>query len=281
VNWLDRLKGGQRDVPAISSLDELAAWYGSVAFGGWSYPLSSFQQTLASVGTERPADTFVGLSTGAHSVNAVVFACMSLRQSVFSSVRFTWRRLRNGSPSDTFGSPELRLLERPWPGGTTQDMLSRMNQDTDLAGNSYWTRQGSQLVRLRPDWVEIIATPRRIGKQSGQVGWEKLGYRYTEGGPNSGAESVAFTVDEVAHFAPIPDPQSVFSGMSWLTPVLREIQNDQSMGRHQRAFFDNGATVNMVIRHAPGAAQDKVQKWVEEFEDKYKGPSNAYKSGRT
>ncbi|MGV8056391.1 phage portal protein, partial [Mycobacterium kansasii] len=80
-----------------------------------------------------------------------------------------------------------------------------------------------------------------------QVGWEKLGYLYTEGGPGCGAAPVPFTVNEVAHFAPIPDPLGVFIGMSWLTPVLREIQADQAMGRHQRKFFDNGATVNLVI----------------------------------
>jgi hypothetical protein len=38
----------------------------------------------------------------------------------------------------------------------------------------------------------------------------------------------------VAHFAPIIDPLADFRGMSWLTPILREIQADQAMTRHQR-----------------------------------------------
>jgi hypothetical protein len=31
----------------------------------------------------------------------------------------------------------------------------------------------------------------------------------------------------VAHWSPIPDPLANFRGMSWLTPVLREIDADQ------------------------------------------------------
>ena len=79
-------------------------------------------------------------------------------------------------------------------------------------------------------------------------------------------------------FRSIPDPLATYRGMSWITPILREIQADQAMTRHQRAFFDNGATVNMVIRHEKGATQAAVEKWVKQFEEKFSGPSNAYKT---
>jgi hypothetical protein len=158
-----------------------------------------------------------------------------------------------------------------------------MIQDADLAGNSYWIRQGDELVRLRPDWVQVVGTRRtmdtaRGSRGTGQVGWVKKGYLYTEGGTLSGNEPVPFTVDEVAHFAPIPDPLAVFTGMSWLTPILREIQADHAMTRHKRKFFDHGATVNMVIRHADGAKEDQVKRWRDEFEDKHQGVDNAYKT---
>lgn len=288
TSLLGRIMGGTRSViPPISTLDDLGSVYSTLGYGYYS-PLQGLHQTLVAQPTERAPDHFQGLATQAFGANGVVFACMSVRQLVFSSVRFTWQRLRNGSPSDTFGNPELRVLERPWPGGTTQDLLSRMIQDADLSGNSYWTRQGNELVRLRPDWVQVIGGKRTIpgragrpdlgSRGTGQVGWTKVGYLYTEGGPGSGADPVPFTVDEVAHFAPQPDPTGVFVGMSWLTPILREIQADQAMNRHQRAFFDNGASVNLVVKHAQGAVEDKVRKWVEEFEDKHTGPANAYKS---
>ena len=61
---------------------------------------------------------------------------MLVRQLVFSSVRFTYQRMRSGALSDLFGTAHLQILERPWVGGTTQDMLARMIQDADLHGNS-------------------------------------------------------------------------------------------------------------------------------------------------
>ena len=282
ANLLTRLKGGQRDM----SIDEYAQLLQQFQFNGYTYQ-AGLQQTLAGTETERPSNNFVGLASSAYAANGVVFATMLVRQLVFSSVRFRWQRLRDGKPSDTFGTKDLSLLERPWPGGTTQDFLSRLIQDADLAGNSYWFRDKTrnELVRLRPDWVEIVGEKRRLGSDmagnrrgNGQVGWRKAGYIYTEGGPAAQGDPVAFTVDEVMHFAPIPDPLAVFSGMSWLTPILREIQADQSMTRHQRKFFDNGATVNMVITHKDGADIDKVKRFKEQMEEKHAGVENAYKT---
>lgn len=282
MNLLDRLKGAAPQ-PERLSLDEYGQMVSMYMQSGLGYQTPSLMQTLAGTGTERPADNFQGLATQAYAANGVVFACMLVRQLVFSSVRFQFQRFLKGKPSETFGDQTLSMLERPWPGGTTQDLLSRMIQDADLAGNSYWVRKGDELVRLRPDWVQIVGKPRTMdtplgGRGTGQVGWEKVGYLYTEGGSATQNEGVAFTVDEVAHFAPIPDPLAVFTGMSWLTPILREIQADHAMTRHQRAFFDKGATPNMVIRHAPGANEEAVKKWVKDFESKFKGPDNAYKA---
>jgi len=53
-------------------------------------------------------------------------------------------------PSDTFANDSnLRILQRPWANATTQDLLVRMIQDADLAGNCYIWNTGEQLVRDR------------------------------------------------------------------------------------------------------------------------------------
>jgi phage portal protein BeeE len=281
VNLLSRIKGGEPAGERMT-LEEYSAQVNSFAFNGIGYGYGSnltpsIQQTLTGT-TEMAPSNFVGLATHAYGANGVVFACMLVRQLVFSSVRFSWQRLRNGKPSDTFGSPALRILETPWPGGTTQDMLSRLIQDADLAGNSYWTLQGGELVRLRPDWVDIVVEERFTPDGRGPIGWRKAGYVYTQNGRGYDNDPVGFLADEVAHFAPIPDPLAVYRGMSWLTPILREIQADQSMTAHQRRFFDNGATVSMVIKHDQAASEEKVRKWAEQFDDKFGGAHNAYKT---
>lgn len=267
--------------------DEYAQMYSQFGFDGLSYgygPLTTgIQQTLAGQSTVLAPSTFVGLATHAYQANGVVFSCMLVRQLLFSSVRFQWQRLRNGKPSDSFGSKSLGVLERPWPGGTTQDLLSRMIQYADLAGNAYAALIDGELVVMRPDWVDVVVEERQVrGGRSelggGQVGWRKVGYLYWENGRGAEKTPVGFLADEVAHFAPIPDPLALYRGMSWLTPVIREIQADQAMTKHQSKFFDNGATVNLVIKHGPLADPAAVQKWMQEVESKHAGVNNAWKN---
>ncbi|GFG83381.1 phage portal protein [Mycolicibacter algericus] len=287
MRLIDQLAGGRvagtaRDM----SIDDYAHQLNQFN-AGFGYQPYGLQQTLTQQQVELPANTLEAFTRGAFASNGVVFACMAVRQLVFSSVRFQWQRLRDGSPSDTFGNLDLGLLERPWVGGTTQDLLSRMIQDADLAGNSYWVREGpgggrpsddmlgASLVRLRPDWVQIVGKPRMMA--GGQVSYHKIGYLYWERGVGQG-EPVAFRASQVAHFAPIPDPLAEFTGMSWLTPVLREIAADQAMTQHQRNYLTNGATPNIIIKHSPAADRDAIIKWAKELEAGHAGAENAGKT---
>lgn len=261
---------------SISSIEDYALALSEFYFGGHAYGIGGLQQTLTGGAGERITTSLEGYAQQAYAANGVVFACMSVRQLVFSAIRFQFLRLNSGRPSEMFGTPELRLLERPWQGGTTQDLLSRMIQDADLAGNSYWTRQGDELVRLRPDWVESVLEPRRI--RGGTVGYRRLGYLYFEGGLASGADPVPFLADEVAHFAPMPDPLASYRGMSWLTPVLREIRGDGLMEQHKAKFMENGATPNMVVSLKEGITPAQFDEFVEKMDSQHKGIRNAYKT---
>lgn len=259
ANLLSRLTG-RGDERGITSLDDYVA-----AINQYGYNPSVKSTTSSSV--ETIGSSFPAYASGGMKNNGVVFSCMAVRQLVFSSVRFRYQRLRDGKPSDMFGSPDLRILENPAPGETTQDLLSRMIQDADLAGNAYdvldtpLTRLGGDdttkhILRLRPDWVFIVAEPRM--RPTGQLGWIRRGYVYYEGGKESGNDPVPLMPDEVSHFAPTPDPLANFRGMSWLTPVVREIENDGLMNTHKRKTFENGATPNMIIKHAAGADRDAI-----------------------
>lgn len=280
MNLLDRLRGGGDSARDISSVDDYIELYNQFGFNGMGYGPGSIQQTLAGPAVEQVPNNFAGLAQQAYGSNGVVFSVMLVRQLVFSSVRFRYQRLRDGKPSDTFGTKDLRLLERPWVGGTTQDLLSRTIQDADLAGNSYWLRDRdrNELVRLRPDWVDVVVEERMMRDGRGQIGWRKVGYVFYPDGRNSGVDPVGLLADEVAHFAPIPDPMANYRGMSWLTPILREIRADQSMTQHQGKYFENGATPNMVIKHDPAANKEAVKQWVEDMNDKHAGTRNAYKT---
>jgi phage portal protein BeeE len=236
---------------------------------------------------EPVADTLVGYATQAYKANGVVFACMLVRQLVFSAIRFQFQRFNGGRPSELWGDPSLQLFEQPWPSGTTQDLLARMIQDADLAGNFYafqdtpLARLGSsdgspELVRLRPDWMQVVIDERRF--RGAKAGWRKAGYLYWHDGVNSGNEPLPLFTTEVTHFAPIPDPLFPYRGMSWLTPILREIQSDGLMMQHKQKFFENAATPNLIVRMDPAVSLEAFKKFKAEMDANQKGVEDAYKT---
>ena len=287
MSLLSVMRGGTRDVGMpITSLEdyalavnEAALAYGYGGGSGGLYP-EGITQTMPGVKVEQIDANFSGLAQSAYKANGIVFACMLVRLMVFSTARFRFQRLRNGQPADTFGTPALGVFERPWVGGTTQDLLGRMIQDADLAGNAFLTVQGGEVVRLRPDWVDIVVEPRMLtrGGMTGQLGWVKRGYLYYEGGRQRTLDPVPLLLDEVAHWMPHPDPEAPFRGMSWLTPIIREIQADGLMNTHKRMFFENGATPNVVIKHDVNANEEKVRRFQAALDEKTRGVHNAYRT---
>jgi phage portal protein BeeE len=272
VNLWQELRGRRDGLPIGGPDAYVGLLNNSYSYGG------GFTQTLTDGrNVESIGSAYAQVAGGGYANNGVVFSCMAVRQHVFSAVRFQWQRIRQGRPSDLFGSADLRLLEEPWPGGTTQDLRARLIQDADLAGNSYWTRDSGELVRLRPDWVEIVLEPRTI--RGARVGWRRIGFLYYEGGRygENRDNPAVFSASEVAHFAPTPDPLASWRGMSWLTPVLREIESDALMGRHKRKFFENGATPNMVVKHPPEATPDTIKRFRDVLDAGHAGVDRAYK----
>jgi phage portal protein BeeE len=204
---------------------------------------------------------------------------MSVRMRVFSEARFMFQNFKKGRPSELFALPALDILEHPWPGGTTGDLLARAIQDVDLAGNFFAVRRRDTIRRLRPDWMSIVlGSDSDADVQAGDIDAEVLGYIYSPGGPNSGRAKVALLADQVAHFAPTPDPLATFRGMSWLQPVITEIEADSAATTHKKKFFDNGATPNMVVKLDPAVTKDQYDAWVKKFEEGHTGVENAYKT---
>ncbi|MFB6512109.1 phage portal protein [Streptomyces virginiae] len=275
MSSLWRRARGRPAAAEVRQIGSLEDYVNAFQFGGASYSPLGIQQTMPGQASEPIPNDFHGYAVRA-ATNGVLSSCMDVRKDVFSSVRFTWQRLHKGRPSEMFGTSDLGLLERPWPGGTTQDLLARVIQDADLAGNAYWARDGDELVRMRPDWVQIVLEPRKF--RNGTLGWRRLGYLYTEGGIHSGNEPVALLVDEVAHFAPKPDPLATYRGMSWMTPILRETSTDGLMSAHKARYFENAATPNLVVSMPREITPDAFEKFAAKMDAGHKGAHNAYKT---
>ena len=94
----------------------------------------TYQQTLAGNNVETTPQGMTGYAQSAYAGHGPIFSLMAIRMSVFSSIMFNWQRLRQGKPSGTFVTPELRILDRPFAGGTTQDLLMGQIVGADLTG---------------------------------------------------------------------------------------------------------------------------------------------------
>src|SRR4051794_7863244 len=92
------------------------------SFNGSNYPFQSLRQTLAGEREEFGAD-YTGLAQGAIAGNSPVFTCMCVRLLHFTEARFQWQDISRGRPGKLFGNPDLSILEAPWPGGVTGDLL--------------------------------------------------------------------------------------------------------------------------------------------------------------
>lgn len=281
--------------------------------GGWDgnnttfwdprHPLNAFIGAGSTGNRERIENDFQGYVNGAFKSNGPVFACIQARSMVFSEARFQWRKMTNGRPGDLFGSPELDLLENPWPSGTTGELLARMEQDASLSGNFFATvaddagnlgnaatGEGRRIVRLRPDWVTILIGTKKDGIEGIHNADAKvLGYFYQPAGitdalgfPTLGTDQISGEVmllpEEVCHYSPTPDPIARFRGMSWLTPIVREVQADSLATVHKKTFFENSAVPNMVVKFDKDTSEDTFDEFVEKFQSGHQGAWNAYKT---
>lgn len=237
--------------------------------------------------------SFVAYCQQLYKSNGVVFSAIDRRQQVFSQARFQWQRYKDGRPQDMFGNPELSLLERPWPNGTTGELLSRMEVDASAAGNSYWTtvdnrgrigrsarrEDGRRLARMRPDWVKLIigsasgdpyALDARIVAYSFQPRPDGTGYGTTVPDP------VILLPEEVCHYSPKPDPLARFIGMSWLTPIITDILADDAASVHKMRFFKNGASPNLAVVFDKEVPPRDLDLYKQKFDDMHAGADNAY-----
>lgn len=258
------------------------------SFGGTGQPFdagNAFARPWAWVGSGAPGkesidNDFDSYATEAYKGNGPVFTCVTARMTAFSEVRFQFQDVSTGRPGRLFGSPALSLLENPWPNGATGELLARMEQDDSLAGNFFATLVGvgtsQRIRRLRPDYVTIVSGVRGDSDPAAayDLNSEVLAYIYKP----PGRQGVVLTPDQVAHWSPLPDPQAQWRGMSWMTPVIREIVADTAATKHKVKFFQNGAMSNLVVKHDPTFTNAQFEEAVRLFDEHHKGGDNAYKT---
>lgn len=256
--------------------------------------------TYGSPDRETIQPGIVRFADQSYAGNGIVFGAILARLSLFSQASFTFQDMSDGHlygayETDGRRPQSLRKLENPWPNGTTGELLARMIQDADLAGNAYIWDAGAHLVRLRPDQVTIVSKEVWVDESGGEVDppppgvvlqgarsyREVVGYWWDPkqtGFEQPSRDAQFYTVDEVAHWSPLPDPLANFRGMSWLTPVVREITADTALTDYKIKYLDNAATPNMILKYKQKLMPDTIDAIRERMAARYGGVANAFKT---
>ncbi len=252
-------------------------------FGGHVYGLGQPNLTYGANKAREFTGDLPG-HTAAVKACPPAFAAELVRALVLSQARFTFRNVRwSPTPRRTFGTRELGLLERPWPNGTTGDLIRKMEWHAGLAGNSFVTnwQQNNRLRVLRPDWTAVVyGSQMEPDDPTGALDAEILGYVYQNGGFGLGNQNGLRTLpaSSVAHWYPLPDPENAGLGMSWLTPAIRDVQGDMLASQHKITYFSNGATPNLVVKGIPAVTKEQFDQIVDMLEERHAGIANAYKT---
>lgn len=289
MGWLDRVteraaagRSSRPRAPGAKSFSMPPFWStdgARVAFGA----------AVAGPQYEAGCEGFENHVQDLYRQNGIVFACTVARARVFAQARFQYQRMQAGRPGELFGNAGLSLLERPWPNGTTGELLTSMEVDGSTAGNSYWTVVDSQgrigrkadrrdpdvrLSRMRPDWCTFICDAPSKNLLNVDARVVALAYKP----PGMETDPLILVPGEYVHYSPLPDPLARWRGMSWLTPIIRDAQADKAYMTHALAFLKNGANPNMAITLDADTDPDEFEAFVAAFKDQYEGAANAYRT---
>lgn len=253
---------------------------------GYYEGLASGAAVLTSYGSDSTKEgalqQVVAAAQQAYSTNGVVFACILTRMMLLSEARFTMQSLVD---KGTYGTPDLRVLENPWPNGTTAELIARMEQDASTGGTAFvWKPEPDRLVRLPPDEVTIISEikhgPAGHYREVIGVDWDPTSTNPPGIGPGKGSDDDAQTlpIEEVAVWAPYPDPQANYRGMSWLTPVMADVAGDSGLTAYKSQYLDHAATPNMLIQYPQKLRPDTIDRVVERMSERYGGVTNSFRT---
>ena len=274
---------------ALTRPDEAREVGLTFGYGGVRFPLLGPNLTSPTQKQEQPEVNYVSFATQVLGGCPPVYAAYQSRAMIFSQARFKWRQEEKGRPVRLFGDKSLFLLERPWPGGTTGELLTRIEQDVTLSGNAFVARERAKgvdrLRRLRPDWVTILLS----GPPAETAKVDVIGYSYQPGGPAyagktssvlyaPATQQLAPDVPQAIQFAPDLDPLAVYRGRSWINVLIREVMADKAATEHKLAFFENAGTPNLAFSLKEGLKLDAFKKFMQETNQAMEGPENAYKN---
>jgi phage portal protein BeeE len=248
---------------------------GTTYWEGAASGAAQWSTTYGSPNLEATPAQFADWAKRVFDGNGVVFAAEIIRMAFLSEASFQFQA---NDDNHLFGNPSLGILERPWPNGTSGELIGRMEQHAGVLGNAYtWqVPDEDRLVQLRPDWTTIVSE--LVHPPGGGEYRRKIGYFVQDPAKVPQDDGFFYPAEQVAHWAPIPDPYATFRGMSWLTSVVRDIAGDDGLTTYKVKYLENSASPNMLIKYASKLQPGTIDSVRERMQARYGGVDNAFKT---
>jgi phage portal protein BeeE len=236
---------------------------------------------------QSPFAGYSSLNALEASRNAVVSAAVQFRSQVFSEITFKFQRFEDSRPAGLFGDARLRILESPWPGCSTGDLLSIMETDVSVFGNSYWVREGQRLCRLPADRVLVVTGEKTNRTNNDRYAYELLGYLalpHPQLQPDidtpidPSLHGTFYTPEQVAHYKALPDPANPFVGRSWISTILPDSLADNELTGYKSMYIRNAATPNMAVMFPKEYQPEEIERFKELMDAKHAGMDKAFKT---
>ena len=226
---------------------------------------------------EKPVTNLVAQAQQAYETNGIVWACILTRMMLLSEATF---KFRSKVDKRLYGSEDLRILEYPWENATTGELWARMEQDLSTAGGPFIAKiEDDELLRVPPQEVTIVSEET---VSTGGVRYKHvIGYDWdpdlfpTDGRRSSKAQF--FPAEEIAHWSPYPDPLARWRGMSWLTPIIREVYADTAMVAYKTQYLDHGTPIT-AVKYPLKMKRETIDYIVDRISEKYGGAANVGKT---
>jgi hypothetical protein len=268
----DFMRQGRRSDPAIS-LDDWASWF---SYNGSPYGVHVEHDDAAR--PRRDRGDFAGLVQGAYKSNGVVFACMLARHARCSARRASSSgRSARAAPAISSATNATSRCSRSRGRTARRATCSRGCSRTPTSPATS-TRASARparadAARLGLDHPRSESNPDMPGWQA-RRGDRRLRVLARRDGQR---DPELMLPEEVAHFAPIPDPIGALP-----RHVVADAGDPRDHGRRRRDAAQ--AEVLRERRDAEPRRQDrphdteKFKQWVELMREKSEGLANAYKT---
>lgn len=272
MKLIDRLMGAKPEEARHSYIGDVFSFNGMTY-----YPQPNFTFNTAKI--SAPDTSFDAYVSQIHKQHGVIAAAVEARALLLSQLRFKWRSVIEADNGKLFGNAELGILEHPNETQSRIEFLKTIEYHGSYAGAAYIHNDKRTLRLLNPQWTSLVlGSNLNPSDPAFQRDLRVVEFMYQPGGSPSHGPAEFIPAAEVAVYRPEPDPQCPWRGLSWVQSILADWATDKAASTHTQAFFENGATPNLIISLDPTVTLEHAKEYARQVEEGHGAAADAYKT---